>query len=258
MTDTMRHAPGHFSWVDLSTTDPSAAKGFYGELFGWTRREAPLPGGGEYTTMLLAGKTVGGLAGQMPDEQKMGIPPHWNCYVAVESADETAKKIEANGGKVLAPPFDVMEHGRMGVFADPGGAVISVWQPMAHPGAEVVDEPGALCWVELATRDVAQAEKFYSAVFGWTAKTSPEYTEIYVGTRPIGGMMQIRPEWGPVPPNWMPYFAATDVDALAERAKRLGGGVRMPPGDIEKVGRFAVLCDGQGATFAVYKSLRGQ
>lgn len=257
MGDIDRHEAGRFCWIELATTDPDAAKGFYGELFGWAKRDDEIPGGGVYTTALLRGRSVAAIASQQPDEKAMGIPPHWNTYVAVESADETARAIEAAGGKILAPPFDVMEFGRMAVFADPGGAVLSLWQPKAHVGAQVVDEPGALCWVELATNDVGAAAKFYTAVFPWSTKPSPEYTELYVGPHAVGGMMAIRPEWGPVPPNWMPYFAAADVDALAERAKRLGGGVRMPPGDIPNVGRFAVLHDGQGATFAVYKTARG-
>jgi len=252
MTDIARHEPGSFSWAELSTSDPAHAKGFYGELFGWTANDRPIPGDGVYTMLQLGGRSAAAMYSQRAEEKSAGVPPHWNCYVSVESADETAKKVEANGGKLVAPPFDVLDVGRMAVFADPGGAMLSIWQPKLHIGAEVVDEPGSLCWVELATRDVDAARAFYTAVFPWTAKPSPEYTELYVGKRAVGGMMQIRPEWGPVPPNWMPYFAAEDVDGLAQRAKRLGGGVRMPPSDIQQVGRFAVLHDGQGATFALY------
>jgi uncharacterized protein len=43
--------------------------------------------------------------------------------------DEAVKKAEGLGAKVLAPPFDVMDVGRMAVLQDPTGAVFEVWQP---------------------------------------------------------------------------------------------------------------------------------
>jgi uncharacterized protein len=256
MTDVERHEPGSFCWAELATTEPAAAKGFYGELFGWAAEDGPLPSGNVYTMLQLRGRNAAALYAELADERKMGIPPHWNCYVTVESADETARKVEAAGGKIVAPPFDVADAGRMAVFSDPDGAILSIWQPKRHPGAQVVNEPGTLCWVELATRDAAGAQAFYAAVFPWTAKPSPEYTEWHLGPRAIGGAMTIRAEWGPVPPHWLPYFMSADVDATTERAKRLGGGVRVPPSDVQSVGRFAVLYDSQGASFAIYRSAR--
>jgi hypothetical protein len=253
MSDVERHEPGSFCWAELSTSDPNAAKGFYGELFGWQGLDEPLPSGNVFTMLQLRGKNVCALYGQRPEERAGGVPPHWSSYITVESADETARAVESNGGKMVMPPFDVADIGRMAVFADPAGAYLSIWQPKIRIGAEVFNEPGALCWLELATKDVDAARRFYTAVFPWTAKPSPEYTELHVGKRGVGGMMQIRPEWGPVPSSWMPYFAAADVDALAERAKKLGGGVRMPPADVPNVGRFAVLHDAQGARFALYQ-----
>ena len=56
----------------------------------------------------------------------------WNTYVWVEDADETAAKVRASGGTVLTEPFDVGDAGRMGTFADPGGAAFCVWQAKEH------------------------------------------------------------------------------------------------------------------------------
>ena len=61
--------------------------------------------------------------------QGEGMPPHWNCYVSVESADASAARAAELGATLLAEPFDVFEAGRMAAFADPQGAVLSVWQP---------------------------------------------------------------------------------------------------------------------------------
>jgi len=56
-----------------------------------------------------------------------------------------------------------------------------------------------------------------------------------------------------VPPNWLPYFQVTDVDATANKAKDLGAMLFVPPADIPNTGRFSVIRDPQGAVFAIYK-----
>ena len=89
-------------------------------------------------------------------------------YVTVADVDEAAKRAEALGAKVLAPPFEVMDAGRMAVLQDPTGAVFQVWQATKHIGAKILNEPGALCWSELTTRDTKAAESFYTKLFGWT------------------------------------------------------------------------------------------
>ena len=91
----------------------------------------------------------------------------WNTYVWVDSADETAAKVREAGGSVLKEPFDVMDAGRMGVFADPEGAVFCVWQPKQHKGSRLVNEHGTVNFNTLQTRDPDGAKAFYGAVFGW-------------------------------------------------------------------------------------------
>ncbi len=55
------------------------------------------------------------------------------------------------------------------------------------------------------------------------------------------------------PTMWCPYFSVADCDAAVERAKKLGGKVHVGPHDIPNIGRFAILADPQGATFAMMK-----
>jgi predicted enzyme related to lactoylglutathione lyase len=255
MSVTATHAPGTFSWADLGTPDPASAKRFYTRLFGWTFDDRPI-GGGEYYTMLQKdGKAVAALYAQQADERSAGIPPHWLSYITVESADRTTSRAAELGGTVLAPPFDVMEHGRMAVIQDPTGGVVALWEPRNHPGAGLLGEPGALCWNELCTREPARAGAFYADLLGWARETMPmpgfEYTVFKRGEQPAGGMMAIQPEWGAMPPHWEVYFAVSDCDGTAADAARLGGSVMKEPADIPGVGRFAVLRDPQGATFSV-------
>lgn len=251
MPDVTRHEPGSFCWPELATSDDGAAKKFYTSLFDWTFEDSPAGPDMVYTTLRKKGKRVGALYKLGP--QQKGVPPYWNVYVAVASADAAAKKAKELGGKVFIEPFDVMEFGRMAVIEDKQGAKLSVWQAKTHIGAEVVNEPGALCWAELDTTDTESARRFYTSLFGWGAKVSEAYTEWQQGAMSIGGLMKIPKEWGPVPPNWLVYFAVADPDATAKKAGELGGGAIVPPTDIPGAGRFAVLRDPQGAVFAIYK-----
>jgi hypothetical protein len=245
-----QHAPGTFCWPELATSDPAAATTFYSGLFGWTLFEAPTDVG-PYYMFRLGGDDVGASYKMRADEGQ----PHWNSYVSVASADEAAARAQTLGATVVVQPFDVFDAGRMAVLRDPAGAFFCVWQAKAHIGARRLNEPGTLCWTELATTDTAAAERFYTGLFGWRLKKGTaapgEYTEIYNREQPIGGIMQIQPEWGEVPPHWMPYFAVVDCDASAGRAKDLGAKLLVRPTDIPGVGRFAVIEDSQGAAFAI-------
>ncbi len=249
-----RYDDGVPSWVDLGSPDLAKAKEFYGGLFGWECPEGPAEAGG-YSVCTLNGKTVAGLGPQMnPD-----FPPVWMTYVNVDDADNTAAKASAAGGTVFAGPMDVMDVGRMAVLADPLGAVFGLWQPKSHTGAQLVNEPGTLCWNELITTDLDTSKAFYKAVFGWDAEDQgppggpPAYTEWKLAGRSVGGMMLKHGDMpADMPPNWGVYFAVADTDATVGKAQELGGAVFMGPTDIEP-GRFAVLADNQGVVFNVLK-----
>jgi uncharacterized protein len=245
-----RYEPGVPSWIDIGSPDPQGAADFYGALFGWEAPEGP-PENEGYRVARVGDRAVAGIGAQ----QSPG-PPFWATYIAVEDADETVAKVLAAGGQVVVPAMDVLDVGRMAIFADPLGAVFSVWQAGAHPGAELVNEPGTWSWSELLTTDVERSKTFYGEVFGWTTDPKgdgdvPEYTEWQVNGRSVGGMMP-KPSTMPadVPPHWGVYFAVADADIAVERVAELGGTVHVPPSDIEP-GRFAVVADPHGGVFNV-------
>jgi predicted enzyme related to lactoylglutathione lyase len=256
MTDVTTHEPGTFCWVELATTDTKAATGFYGKVFGWEPRTMPMPEEGEYTTFdLPGGRSAAGGYVQPDAEREQGIPPHWNLYVYTDDVDKTTARAAELGANVIVPGLD-LGMGRMGTFADPTGAVISVWQSNQNPGFMAKDEHGSFSWPELLTPDKDRAEAFYTELFGWGTESTGEemgnYTLLKRGEASIGGVAN--PPREGIPPVWMVYFEVDDADA-AVRATRDGGGrVEMEPMDIPGVGRFAVLADPQGATFAVIKS----
>ncbi len=248
MAEMTHYDHGVPSWVDVGEDDPAAAMRFYGDLFGWEGQDMGEEAG-HYHMAFKAGKQVAGIG----SAQDPG-PPHWTMYINVDDADAAAKLVEAAGGKVVMAPMDVMTAGRMMVFADPTGAVASAWQAKDHAGAQLVNEPGAFIWSELHTSDLGRAKQFYTEVFGWGWGGAPEYAEVQVGGRTVAGAMTRPPDLpAQVPDHWQIYFGFADVDEDVKRAAELGATLIVPPTDIPNMGRFAVLADPAGATFALYK-----
>jgi predicted enzyme related to lactoylglutathione lyase len=245
-----RYEHGVPSWVDLGVPDIGKAIEFYSALFGWQIEPGP-PEAGGYSIAMMRGRPVAGLGPQMNPG-----PPYWTTYVTVDSADDAVAKAKAAGGAVFMEPMDVMDAGRMAVFADPIGAVISVWQPNQMPGCGIVNEPNSYSWSELVTTDTGKSKEFYAAVFGWGSETHGEgspmaYTEWKIGDRSVGGMMQ-KPPMMPaeVPPHWGVYFSVDGTEAAMDKVKELGGQVLMGPMDVEP-GKIAVVSDSQGAVFNI-------
>jgi predicted enzyme related to lactoylglutathione lyase len=250
MPTVTEYEPGTPSWVDLASPDLPASVGFYESLFGWEAHDLG-PSAGGYNMLEMGGLPVAG-AGPMMME---GQPSAWTTYISVDDADATIARVNQAGGTVFVEPMDVLDVGRMAVFADPTGAAIAVWQPKLHKGAGLVNEPGALVWNELSTRDTAAAIAFYHEVFGWDAETGQmgdmEYTEWKLGGKTIGGMMRMPEQVPPeAPAFWLTYFATADCDATTAAATGLGATVMAHPMDIP-AGRFAVLVDPAGAPFGV-------
>jgi predicted enzyme related to lactoylglutathione lyase len=266
------YIPGVPCWVDTSQPNPKAAVDFYGGLFGWEFEDVMPEGApGEYYIGRIRGGDVAAVGSIPEGAPRMAM---WNTYVWVESTDATAAKVLDAGGKVLMEPFDVMDAGRMAVFADPEGAVFCVWQANKHRGARVVNEHGALNFNALNTRDANGAKPFYHAVFGWQTLTLDSGVEMWTlpgygdhlerdnpglrkqveefGAHPgfIDVVATINPiaDEPDVPPHWSVTFGTDDADATAETAARLGGRVVMPPFDAPWV-RMTVLADPQGAFF---------
>ena len=267
------YIPGVPCWIDTSQPDPDRAVTFYGGLFGWELENVmPADSPEKYFIARLRGGDVAGIGGLGE-----GGPPHavWNTYVAVQSAEETGSKVREAGGKVLMEPFDVMDAGRMAVFADPEGAVFCVWEAGEHFGARIVNEPGSLNFNGLAVRDVDRASAFYGAVFGWQrltmegglqAWTLPGYGDHLAERDPglreriaefgaaagfedvVATITQIGDGQPDMPPHWSVTFAVEDADATAAAATELGGTLVAAPFDAPWV-RMAVIADPQGAMF---------
>jgi predicted enzyme related to lactoylglutathione lyase len=256
MTNNDLNRPGSFAWLELGTTDQNAAKKFYSSLLGWTAEDSPMGPEMVYTVFSLNGKKVGGCYTLMEDMRAQGIPPNWTLYVSVKSADETAAKVPGAGGKVCAQPFDVADMGRMAVFQDPKGAAIAVWQAKSHPGMGVKGVNGAFCWADLSTTDQGEAGTFYARLFGWKLDPGEDksgYLHIKTGEEYIGGILPPQYRDPKTPPHWLAYIQVENCDRSTEKAKSAGGKVYFGPQTMEKVGRWSVVADPQGAGFALFQ-----
>jgi predicted enzyme related to lactoylglutathione lyase len=258
MTEMSSYTPGTFCWIELGTTDTKAGKQFYTGLFGWEVNEIPIGPDQIYTMFQIDGKDVAAMYQQDIEQQSQGIPPHWLSYISVANVDEMAREVQSLGGQLLTEPFDVFQVGRMAPVQDPQGAAFALWQPGQHIGARLVNQPGTLCWNELATTDAAKAREFYTGLFDWQAEvvevSSGPYTLFLNGDRQNGGMWQMSEEWGNMmPPHWMAYFAVEDCERSVQKVTELGGEILIGPLEAGDIGRFATVQDPQGAVFSIIK-----
>ena len=261
-------------WIDSGRRDAQPALDFYGGLFGWKFENRAPEGADPYYVAQLGGGDVAAI-GQQPWQEH---DPVWNTYVWVEDADAAAARAVAAGGKVEMPPFDVGEAGRMAVVADPTGASFCLWQASEHRGSQKVNEPGTWNFSDLYTRDPEAAMRFYGSLFGWTlgelqdegyamiyrpgygehlAERDPEiYDRLdgfgtdrsfadVVASLTVMSDEQYPPE---APAHWGITFAVEDADAIAARAKELGGTVNVEPFDTEWT-RTTVIADPEGCAF---------
>ncbi len=251
-------AAGTPCWVDLGVADIPKAKAYYSGLFGWQIEDGP-PEAGGYSMAEIGGKPVAGIGPKMGPAE---MPTFWTTYLATDDADDTAAKIKAAGGQLMAEPFDVMDVGRMAIATDPGGAVFGIWQAKAHTGVQLANEPGALTWSENMSRSYEANKAFYAAVFGYSfgdiGAEGMQYATLDLNGAPVGGIGEIgadQPEQ--MPATWGTYFAVADTDAAVAKAVDLGGALIAPAWD-SPYGRMAVVSDDQGAVFALMSVSGGQ
>ncbi|HEX3825240.1 MAG TPA: VOC family protein [Mycobacteriales bacterium] len=117
--------PGSLVWNEAAMPDPSRAKAFYSEVFGFGFD--PVEGVEDYATFTLGDGPLGGLGGHSP-----GSPQGWLVCFSVASTDEAVAAVESGGGKTLTAPQDT-PFGRFAVVADPWGAEFEL---MSAPAAE--------------------------------------------------------------------------------------------------------------------------
>ena len=255
MAEFTSYPHGMPNWVDLATTDVDEAAAFYRNMFGWSTEVIPFTDTIDYTMCHLRGRPVAAIFPLDPMAAKGGAPSHWSTCIAVDDLEETLLHVEKAGGMAFGPRLESPLGTRIAV-QDSAGAFFALWKAGTLHGSAFANEPGAFTWNELQTHDVVHSADFYPDVFEWTVEATPMPTgSVYHVFRRDGhelaGMMEIEPEWGPVPPNWGVYFAIDDCEGAAAAIEDLGGSIEVPPMSISEAGRIAMLRDPMGAHFWV-------
>jgi predicted enzyme related to lactoylglutathione lyase len=268
MSERDRYPAGVPCWVETLQPDVQAALDFYGPVFGWDfTGPGAIPGDppGQYFVGRLRGRDVAGV-GSLPDGARHAS---WATYIRVDNVDDTIKKAQDAGGKVLVEPVDAPPAGRLAVLADPSGAAVCAWEAGTREGAQLVNEPSAWAMSTLHTPDTKEAEKFYGLVFGWEPEQFGPVTlwrlPGYVGgtsrqpvPRDVVGVMApiaAGANGAAAQPRWSVDFWIDDADAAAARAAALGGSVIMAPHDTPGF-RSSVIADPQGAVFSISQLVR--
>jgi len=251
----MPDSPNRFVWYELLTTDPDAAKAFYGDVAGWTAQDVPMPGM-TYTLLNVGDQQVGGLMATPPDALAMGVPPCWTGYVGVDDVDAAAGKAAGLGGSVQRPPDDIPGVGRFAIVADPQGAVFALFHSdQAAPEWAPPGTLGHFGWHELYADDVDKAFDFYAAMFGWRKDTAMDmgpagtYQLFGIGERVCGGIMK-RPAAFPGC-AWLYYVNVPDIDVAVARVKTGGGQIHNGPEQVPGGDWIVQAQDPQAAQFAL-------
>jgi predicted enzyme related to lactoylglutathione lyase len=230
------------------TVDATRARAFYSELFGWQLVPMEMHG---FSVHLIeqACRKIGSII------QENGLPSsHWMPYIEVADTEAACQKVQTLGGHVCVPAMDLPKLGRFAVLDDPQGGFFSVLR-RPEPTPPPTYDAGTFVWDELLTTDPDAAAKFYGSLFEWPVEKMDMGEASYWLFKDTAGMMKLPPD-AAHPPHWLAYVGSADVDLSAKRAVALGATMFVEPRDIPVVGRFSVLADPTGATFALYRPIR--
>lgn len=218
-----------FQRYQLRTTDPSAARAFYGSILGDRVAEiVPLP----------------------PEAIARGAPPHWLGHLGVDEVEPTARAFVERGAMRLGPTRATAE-GELAIVRDPGGAVFALTKARSTPARDDV------VFHLLHTHDLARVTASYGALFGWEIDEGHDLGPLGVfrefawhrsGPR-VGAMTDVSARPG-VHAHWLFQFRVASLN-VALPLVRAAGGVVAGPTELPGGDRLAVCDDPQGAAFAL-------
>lgn len=240
-------------WVNLMVGDLAAARSFYSAVLGWDFRRSSL--GNQFVVASADGLPVAGMGERRPG---LAPAPVWTPYFAVRDADVTAARIQERGATLAVGPIPLGQ-GRAGLAADPDGATFGFWEGPALAWAP--GEGSAPARLDLQTRDVFDAAKFYGEVFGWAteADVNVAYSDRHVvverGGRPalsLHGGSALSGDQSHLRPRWLVNFPVADVERAVAAAIGAGGArPQLSATSRSPEGSSRTLQDPDGALFTL-------
>jgi predicted enzyme related to lactoylglutathione lyase len=248
------HHPGKVVWADLVTPDVSAAKAFYGGLFGWTFKDVST-GARDYSVALAGSDPVAGII-EREAHQVAPRQANWLTFISVKDVERAQKIVLAKGGRVLSPPRNYPQRGRQAVFADPQGAVFAVLQSSNGDPRDELADPGEWIWSSLLSHDAATEAAFYQNIFGYEVFDPPDeegsaHLVLATGNYARASANTLPAEARGVPPHWLNFVRVLSAKDTAAKAESLGGRVLVQPHPDRHGGLMAVIADPGGAPFGL-------
>jgi uncharacterized protein len=265
----MTNPVGSFIWYELMTTDPEGAAAFYEPIVGWKvagHSESGTPM--DYRMLVRSdGQFEGGIMKLTDEMCAGGARPCWMGYLHVADVDAAVTAIQADGGQLLMPAFDI-EVGRIAMVADPQGVPHYVMTPRPAGGKEgmtsdVYDRwiEQRVAWNELMSPDLEAAKAFYAKHYGFAFnEVMPmgplgDYCFIDHGGQTIGAVMQKSAE---MPAGmWNYYIRVPEIDTATAKVKELGGQVFNAPMEVPGGDWIINGMDPQGAMFSLVAAKKG-
>jgi predicted enzyme related to lactoylglutathione lyase len=243
---------GKFTWFELATEDPVAARAFYSAVFGWRFRAVP---GTPTPYEIIEGK-AGKVGGLFRRARPTGAPvgARWFGLLSVADPAASAEYVRAHGGEVIQPPSKVAGRGTHAVFRDAQGALFGV---LAAADGDPPDDPvidGEVFWMDLFTTAPADAARFYSGLAGYQAieaRTESGRTRWLLASEEVAraGIVALPP--GKNGPGWLPYVLVDDVADAMKRARAGGGKVLVEPRADLLDRNLAVIADPLGGAIGI-------
>jgi uncharacterized protein len=126
MASNLKHFAVHADDVDR-------ARSFYEKAFGWNFTAWGPPG---FFLIRTGTEDEPGVQGALQGRREIvrGKPMFgFECTLGVESIDDTIAAVEANGGKIVMPKFEIPTVGTLIFFEDTEGNVVGAMQYVSRP-----------------------------------------------------------------------------------------------------------------------------
>ena len=120
---------GRIGWTDLTVSNAEEIRKFYSDVVGW--KSDPVDMGGYNDFNMNVPATNDAIAGICHARgSNADLPAQWIVYITVENLNDSTRRCQELGGKILAGPTSA-GGGRYCVIQDPAGAVAALYQQSA-------------------------------------------------------------------------------------------------------------------------------
>jgi predicted enzyme related to lactoylglutathione lyase len=250
---TQKYYPGKVVWHDLLTPELEKSKQFYAQLFGWTFKEQA-----NHVIIYNQGKKIGGIVEIKSKLKKKGKTKDeaiWLASLSVEDIDKAVSAVKSHGGQILQGPVTVDNHGQGILVSDPQGAHVVLLNTTDGDAIDDEAKIGGWLWNEVWTHNMDKTIAFYSALAPYTATDYGQGYEVLqsqenwrVGVRET---VTKRGKYKNEPVRWVSTIRVSDVNALLNKVKALGGKIVLYPGEYPSDTNTALIIDNAGALLMI-------